>query len=402
MKAPDSKRRRLAAWIAVAVAIVAAVAWWLRPAAVPVEAGAVTRGPFAQYAEEQARTRVEDHYVVSAPLAGYVERIALTEGDAVQRGQPIAALRPADPALLDTRTRAELQARYEAARAAAVRAQVAVEAANVELARARADSARLESLAARRLAAEQQALDAKLVVALRERESAAMSEAAHVARHEVDLARAALQRNATGSGDSRPWVLNSPVDGYVLRVQQQSEGVVATGTPLLEIADLRRLEVLVELPTQEAALVQAGAPVELTGWGGPPLAGRVRRVEPLAFTKISVLGVEEQRVNVHVDLLTPEADRRGLGEGYRLDARIRTYSTPDAVLVPTAALYGDEAGWHVYVVQDGRARQRDVRIGHRDRDRAEVLAGVKPGESVIVYPGDSIRDGVRIAVAPAR
>jgi HlyD family secretion protein len=195
------------------------------------------------------------------------------------------------------------------------------------------------------------------------------------------------------------WSVTAPIAGRILRVQQKSAGTVAVGTPLLELGDPGNLEVQIELLTTEAPPVAAGAPVRLINWGGPtPLSGRVRRIEPWGFTKVSALGVEEQRVNVLVDITSPRKEWDTLGEGYRLDAQIQVYRRDNALVVPTGALFRSGERWSVYLVTTAqRARRVPVTIGHRNDRVAEVLGGLVQGDRVVVYPSDALRDGARIA-----
>jgi HlyD family secretion protein len=398
--------RRNTMWIgAVVLAVAALVAWGLVPAPVVVEVATVQRGPFEQTVDEQARSRIRDHYSVTAPLNGDVDRIQLREGDEVVAGSIIARLHPALPALLDSRTELELRRRVEAARAAREAADARVARGQVALAQARLEAERSRQLAPSHLvpAAKLETDELTLLLSGQELESAKAD--AHVARHDIDIAVAALARvrEAGRGGGNAEWPLAAPVSGRVLRVQQKSSGTVSVGTPLIELGDPANLEVLIELLTTDAPQVAPGAPVRLDNWGGPaPLVGRVRRVEPWGYTKVSALGVEEQRVNVLVDIVSPRIEWESLGEGYRLDARIQVYRQQQVLAVPTGALFRSGEGWLVYVVgSDQRAHRQPLTIGHRNDRFAEVLAGLKEGDRIAVYPGDAVRDRVRVrAEAP--
>jgi HlyD family secretion protein len=395
-------RRNILWLIAVAIVVVALLSWALIPTPVAVEIAPVQLGTFVQTVDEQARTRIRDHYVIAAPLSGDVERIALREGDDVAVGAIIARLHPALPALLDSRTELELRRRTEAARAAKEAAEARVARSQVALLQARLEAERSRKLAASRLVAAAKLQTDELVLeqATHELESARAD--AHVAQHEIDIAMAAQTRARTGQtiGGS-VWPLAAPIAGRVLRIQQKSSGTVGVGTPLLELGDPGKLEVLIELLTTDAPSVAAGAPVTLSNWGGPgDLQGRVRRVEPLGFTKISALGVEEQRVNVLVDITSPRERWRSLGEGYRLEARIQVYRKDQVLTVPTGALIRSGQRWFVYAISSKqRARQIPITIGHRNDRIAEVIVGLKQGDRVIVYPSDALRDGVRVTIA---
>ncbi len=376
----------------------ATIAWLLRPAPVSVETALVTRGRFEQSVDEQAKTRIRNHYLVTAPLSGEVDRIELREGDMVASGQLLAQLHPVLPPLLDRRTEMELRSRVEAARAAKERAAARIERAQVAVERSQLDLDRRRKLAAEKLIAPATLEAGELDFQMSVRELDTARAEAHVATHDIDTAEAALARVLEPTGrDSSVLMLRAPVAGRVLRVQQKSRGTVAIGAALLELGDPADLEVVVELLTTEAPQVTAGAHVRLDNWGGPPLAGLVRRVEPWGFTKISALGVEEQRVNVLVDIVSPLSLWRTLGEGYRMDAHIRVYQAENALIVPSGALYRSGMQWEVYVIRPpGRARRTTVNIGHRTQTAAEVLAGLRTGEEVILYPSDAITDGTRV------
>jgi len=390
--------------VAVGVLICAAlIAWALIPAPVVVEIATVTRGPFEQTVDEQAKTRIRDHYLVSSPLAGELDRITLREGDDVVAGGVIARLHPTLPALLDSRTELELRRRVEAARAAKDRADARVNQAEVGLAQSRLEVERSRKLAESKLiaAAKLDADELAFQMSGRELESARAD--AHVAQHDIDIAVAALARarDVGQKGSEADWLLRAPIGGRVLRVHQKSGGTVGVGTSLAELGEPGNLEVVIELLTTEAPQVRAGAAIRLDNWGGAaPLVARVRRIEPWAFTKISALGVEEQRVNVLADIVTDRAQWSSLGEGYRLDAHISVYENKDALRVPTGALFRTADQWYVYVVgPDDRAREKAVAVGHRNETFAEIRDGVKENDKVILYPSDAVKEGARVVAA---
>ncbi len=401
------RRNRLL--LAGALAGVAVFLWWvLTPAPVSVEIGTVTRGPFEQTVDELAKTRIRDHYVVSAPLTGELERITLREGDAIAAGETVARLRPVIPALLDSRTELELRRRVEAARAAEERAAARLAQGRVALAQAQLEVERSRKLAESKLIPVAKLESDELSFLMAQRELDTANADVHVARHDVEVAVAAVARahQGTRADADADWLLKAPIAGRVLRVQQKSAGTVSVGAPLIEFGDVGNLEVVIEALTNEATRVAPGAPVRLDNWGGPkPLLGRVRRIEPWGFTKISALGVEEQRVNIIVDFLSPQTQWASLNEGYRLDAHIQVYRNDSALRVPTGALFRSGEEWAVYAVDSrDRARRVPVRIDRRGALFAELLSGLPEGARVILYPGDTIQDGVRVtaAASPAR
>lgn len=369
----------------------------LQPRPILVETEQVTRGRFEAVVEEDGRTRVRDRYVVSAPVAGRVLRLGVRPGDTLGRGDPVALILAAPSALLSPRARREAEERVGAAEAMLELAGVLVERAAAEQAQAEADAARMRTLHARGAAPLQQLERAELAERTAARDMLAAERRRHAAAHELEQARALLAAtDAMENGPERHEV-RAPVAGRVLRVMQESEAVVASGAPLLEIADPADLEVVVDVLTTEAVGIAPGAPVVIERWGGPmPLQGRVRRVEPGAFTRVSALGVEEQRVWVVIDLVGPRETWAALGDGFRVDARITVETIEDAVLVPVSALFRRGGGWAVYVVQDGVARERHVEVARRAARRAMIAAGLVAGEVVVTFPPSALKDGGQV------
>ena len=393
----------------VVVALAALLAWAFAPRPLPVEVASVVQGRFEAGIEEDAKTRLRDRYAVSAPLAGRLARIALREGDAVRAGDVVARILPA---LLDERGLREQQARVEAAQAGVQRAGVRAERSRVVLEQARGDLRRGEDLArqgfvaAARLEADRLALDA----AQKDAQAAVLEQQA--ARADLAQARAALDvvRRPEAPGAGRAFEVRAPVAGRVLRVAQTSEGMVGLGAVLIELGDTAQLEVVAPLLSTDALQVRPGSPVRIERWGGPGvLQGRVRAVEPAAFTKVSALGVEEQRVSVLIDLSSPPAQWAALGDGYRVVARLLTREAEDATLVPVSALFplpsegaaptGAEPAaprMAVFVVEAGRARRVPVVLEARGGTHAWVKEGLQAGAQVVVYPPTPLTDGGRV------
>jgi HlyD family secretion protein len=338
---------------------------------------------------DEGRTRVREAYTVSAPVAGRLLRVVLRPGDAVAGASTVVAqLQPSDPAFLDVRARNQAEATVRAAEAArGVAASALSEAQAAEAHAARDLISRIELEAAR----------------LAQRQAAARVEGARQAlrmkESELEVARALTVEFGAGAGDERlPLVtLRAPVPGRVLRVLQKSEAVVAAGTPIVEIGNPDELEVVVDLLSTDAVRVTEGAEARIVDWGGPAaLAARVRRVEPSGFTRISALGVEEQRVPVILDIVEPREAWRALGDGFRVTADITVWQTADAVRVPQAALFREGEEWAVFTVRDGHASRTPVSVGQMNDLAAEVLEGLRPDEQVIVHPSDRVRDGVAV------
>lgn len=398
------KRRRGPSlfWILGAVALAAAMtyAFWPRP--VEVDVGHVDRGPMRITVDEDGKTRVRDRYVVSAPVAGRLRRITLRAGDPIKAGKTaLAVIEPADPAPLDARERAQAEARLKAAQAALNKATPDLERAKTAHDYAQQDLDRMRDGFARKVISHQ-AFDAaeekELTTA---QELIAAKFAQQVAQFEVEQARSVLeQRGSSTATAPADWLLDvpAPVDGAVLRVFQESSAIVTAGTKLVEVGDPRNLEVEVDVLSRDGAAIAPGAKVMFDGWGGTrPLAGRVRLVEPSAFTKVSALGVEEQRVNVIIDLVDPPDQRPTLGDAFRVDAHITTWEATDVRKVPAGALFRHGDGWALFVVSnDGKAHLHQVSIGRQNATDAELLSGLGDNATVVLFPGDKIRDGVRV------
>jgi HlyD family secretion protein len=392
--------RRLAA--AAALLIVAGLlVWALLPRPVGVETDLVAPRDISVAVEEQGKARIREVYVVSATIAGRLARGTLHAGDPVVAGQTIvAALGPVAPALLDARARAIAKATVAAAGSAVdlARAQLA----EAEAARdfARAEAARARALFERSAIA-QRALDAA-VLGQMTAEAAAQSARSglDVRERELDSARAVIAADAAGAGDACCVTIVAPVSGRVLRVLTEDEQVVAPGTPIIEIGDLADLEVVVEVLSRDAVRIRKGARATVTGWGGAPIAAEVDRIEPSAVTRISALGIEEQRVEVILGLRGDAALWQTLGHGFRVIARIEVWRGEGVLSIPVGALLRDGSDWAAYAVEDGRARLRRVEIGARDDAAAEVLGGLPEGTAVILHPGDRIADGVSVEALP--
>ncbi len=388
-----------ALWIVLGGALLGAMIWAFRPQPVPVEIAIVTRGAFVATVDDDGVTRVRERYVVSAPLSGQLLRVGVEAGDTVERDGALAVIVPSAPAMLDPRNRAELAERVGAAEARVQRANAEIARSRVAMEQARIDLERTEKLAKSGYVSPAVRDQADLALQVRQRESESAEFEKHGAEHDLAQARAALARAkgfADGHAPGTEWEIRSPVAGRVLKVLKESEAVVAAGTPILEIADPRDLEVLVDVLSTEAVEIGPGAEVILDAGGGLLLQGRVRLVEPSAFTKISALGVEEQRVNVIIDITSPPQQWQALGDAYRVDARIVVHREEDVVKVPVAALFRDEGGWAVFLDDGGMAKKRRIEISRRGGLEAVVQKGLAPGDRVIVYPGDAVEDGGRI------
>jgi len=373
--------------IGLVVLVVSGIAYALRPKPVNVETAVASSGPMRVTVDADAVTRVRQSFMVAAPVGGLVQRITVRAGDLVHAGDSLASI--ATPPLFGTERRA-VQARVDAALAAQLQFDARLSQASLALAQAERDEARANRLAEAGAIAERDVELAKLTVANRRAELGTVRAQRRVAMAELAEARAAL--DAAAGHNEATTIVRAPGDGRVLSVPQSSARVVAAGTPLLELGDPGALEVAADVLSSDAASVRVGQPVILRGWGGTPLNGVVRVVEPSAHTRVSALGVEEQRLTVVID---PSPVPASLGDGYRLDASIVVWEG-NALAVPASALLRQGNAWDVFAVRNGRAARERVTIGHVGGGVAEVTSGLKAGDRVVIFPPDVLRDGDRV------
>jgi HlyD family secretion protein len=385
VKLPSRKMIYLLA--AIAVAALAALLFRTEP--LRVDTGQVQKGGMQVTVDEQGETRAHDRFVVTVPVAGKLTRIELHDGDTVQENQVVAQIAPLP---LSVRERSEQTARIAAAKSQRREAEELLRHAQEDLAQARRESKRVERLVKDGFMsgqAAEQARNAEITIA---NEVEAARFRVKSAAAEVRLAESGLIAEQSGTGAL--FKVRSPVAGRILRIEDASERVVAAGSPLLTVGDMSKLEVVIELLSTEAVKVWPGMTVMLDGWGGnQSLKAKVQRVEPHAFTKVSALGVEEKRTNVVADFVdAPQA----LGDGYRVNAHIVIWSADDVVKVPASALFRCGEAWCAFAVENGQAKRHVVKIGHSNAQEAEVLEGLKPGETVIRHPANQIEEGARV------
>ncbi len=395
---PLQTAKRFTLPLILVAALAGAIVIGAMPRAVRVDLEPVARGPVLVTVNEDGQTRVIDRYVVFSPLEGQLERIALKAGDAIIQGDTILArIDPSDPSLLDARSRAAAEARISAAEAAVSRNEAQLSAARAEQEYAQSELSRItradESSAASPLDRDR----AELAVILRSQEVRSTEFALQIARFELEQARAALVEATPDDAERRSFEIPSPINGRVLRVVRDSAGVITPGAPLLEVGDTTRLEVEVDVLSQDAVRIVPGDRAIIERWGGSDaLEGRVRLVEPSGFTKVSALGVEEQRVLVIIDFVEPAAIRDRLGDGFRVDVRIIIDEESDALLAPTGAVFPYGDGWATFAARGNRAELRPIVVGLRNDHHVQVLDGLTANDLVIVYPSDRVEDRARI------
>ncbi len=388
---------------AAGLAVAGGLAWALWPEPVRVDMATAERAPMQVTVAAEGTARVRDPYLVTAPVTGNAIRSPVEVGDTVLRGDSIVAvIQPADPGFLDARTRREAEAAVREAEAGVDVAEARLDSAEEELRHAEAELARNQALAARG-AVPQRVLDDSRQ-AVENRRAALRAARSEITRAEASLARAEAQLTEPGGrfeppapGDCCAEVA-APQSGTVLSVEEPSARLVQAGAPLLTIGDLRDIEIEAELLTSDAVRLAPGAPATVTRWGGDaPLAAELRRIDPAAFTKVSALGIEEQRVRVKLDFVTPAEDRPPLGDAYRVFLEIVEWEDADALQVPISALFRSGGDWAVFTVEDGTARERRIEIGRRTDTHAQVADGLDAGDTVVAYPGGRVSDGTRVA-----
>ncbi|MDA8431739.1 MAG: efflux RND transporter periplasmic adaptor subunit [Nitrospiraceae bacterium] len=384
---------------AVAAVVVFSIMYGFMPKPAVVDIVKAAKGPMTVTVEEEGKTRVKDRYVISAPVAGFLRRIDLDVGDPVKKGQVVADLESQKAPVLDPRSRAAAEASVSAAGAMLAAAEETVSARTAAADYAKANAARsrklFESGYISRDAMDQSESEAKRTAA----DLLAAEAAAKSARFELAKARSALGYSAAEQTVNRGKIVpvRAPAPGCVLKIYHESEGSVNAGDPLIDIGDPAGLEVKVEVLSEDAVRIKPGMTVLFERWGGEGnLLGKVRTVEPAGFTKISSLGVEEQRTLVIADITAPPESWQKLGDGYRVDARFVIWEGKDVLQVPAAALFRKGDGWDVFIVRGGKARLQPVQLGHRTGLAAEIVSGLAAGDQVIAHPDDSVRDGSRV------
>lgn len=395
--------RRLV-WAAAALGVAGFFAWALWPRPVLVDLATIGRTTLEVTVEDEGVTRIRDVYTISAPTAGKMLRSPLTVGDAVVAEKTVVArFEPGDPVFLDARSRRVAEAAVEAAKSAVSLAEAQVDQARSQLAFARADLRRATELAERQTIAERALEKARLDVATAESAVASALATLDVRRRELESARAQLIQPGQGGEPSSACCIEvkAPVNGRVLKLITESEQVVPAGSPLVEIGDPHDLEIVVDLLSRDAVRVASGQTARIESWGGEgTLAARVRRVEPTAYTKVSALGIEEQRVKVVLDFVDPPEAWSRLGHVFRIVARIVVWRGEAVATVPIGALFRSGESWAVFTVVDGRARLKRIEIGERNQRFARVVSGLAEGEQVVLHPSDSVRDGIRAEQRP--
>jgi len=386
-------------WGILLIAGVMVVVLTMRPRPVDVEWATATIGPLKVTVQEDGKTRIRERYTVSAPVSGRVSRIELNPGDRCTESTLLAVILPSDPAILDARAKAEALARVQAARAARERARSAVEQAEIRYELNVAQFERAEKLVETKAISRDEFEIAKTerLASAQAIETATFD--AEIASFELEMAEAAVSQFADtkASPSVDPFEIYSPISGRVLRVIQESSAVVAVGTPLIELGDPQNLEIEVDVLSTDAVRIRPGAELTVQHWGGQrPLSGYVRVIEPQAFTKVSSLGVEEQRVNVIADFNEPPERLETLGDSYRVEASITVEQLERALLIPNSALFRHQRRWHVLAIEAGRAVLRPLKVGLRSESHTEVLKGIVPGERVIIYPDETLRPGTAV------
>ena len=385
--------RRLLPWL-LGLGIIALVAWGLTPKPIEVETAVLARGPLTVRVSEEGKTRIRNRYLVAAPVAGMMRRVALKPGDEVKAGNTLlTTIEPMATPLLDPRARAQAEAvvsMKESARKQAAQTLAAQQAASKM---AEADRDRIRAIQRAGTVSDSDRDRAEGDASIKAAEVRATEFAMQVLDYEIAQAQAALERPDASTAGNLVEV-KSPVSGRVLKVMQESEMAVSPGLPILEVGDPADLEIEAEILSRDAVTIHPGDAVSVEQWGGEtPLNGRVRRVEPAGFTKISALGVEEQRVIVLSDLIDPPAAAKALGDRFRVEVRVAVWHADDVPVVPSGALFREGNVWKTYLYQSGQAKLVTVTVGHTDGRLTEILSGISAGDEVLLHPPDTVKAG---------
>lgn len=382
-----------------AVIVLVLLAWGFWPRPVLVDIAAAKQGEFTVTIEEEGRTRVIDRYIVSAPVDGVACRINLDVGDTIKQGEVLVNITPLQSQVLDPRSQAQARASVAAALSALHAAEQQAAGAKAAAELAVKEEARLRTLAAQGLVPKDAHDKAQTDVITTNAAQRSAQFAVDVARYELQAAESVLQyagaKHSEGFAGGVPLI--APVTGQVLKVAHECEGVVSTGQALLEVGDTSVLEVEVDVLSDDAVRIKPGMRVTFDRWGGEqPLEGKVRVIEPVGFTKISALGVEEQRVGIIADFTSPKEQWQSLGDGYRIEARFIVWQEENILQIPASALFRYKDGWAVFAVEHGKAQVRPVEAGRRNGLQAQILSGLSEGDNVIVHPGDDVEDGIQV------
>lgn len=395
---PSGKQfiRRSLPWLG-GLLLVALIAWGLWPKPVVIETGTVARGPLTVRVSEEGKTRVRNRYVVAAPVAGKMRRLPFKPGDEIKAGETLlTTIEPAITPLLDPRARAQAEAVVSMREASRKQAAETLEARNAALKMADADRDRMRAVTRAGSLSESDRDKMEADADMKAAEVRAAEFSLQVIDYELAQARAALARPEADTAGNLVEV-KSPVSGRVLKVMQESETIVTPGTQILEIGDPADIEIEAEILSRDAVSIKPGDSVEVEQWGGETaLKGRVRRVEPAAFTKISALGVEEQRVIVLSDLVDIPEAAKGLGDRYRVEVRVATWHSDDVLVVPAGALFREGNMWKTYLFKNNTATLTPVEAGHSDGRFTEILSGLSAGDELLLHPPDTVKDGTPV------
>jgi HlyD family secretion protein len=383
--------------LTIAAALLALVAWGFWPKPVLVETASVSRGPLTVRVSEEGKTRIRNRYVVAAPVAGKMRRVPLKAGDEIKAGETLlTVIEPATSPLLDKRAREQAEAAVNMHEAAAKQANESLAAAKAALKLAEADRDRVRSVKGSGTVSQSERDRAEGEASIKAAEVRSIEFAIQVNNYRLAQAKAVLGRGDNPATDV-PIEVRPPVSGRILKVMQESETVVVPGQAIAEVGDPADIEIEAEILSRDAVMIKPGDNVSIEQWGGEtPLQGRVRRIEPAGFTKISALGVEEQRVIVLCDLVNPPDAARRLGDRYRVEARVAVWHHPDVLLAPAGALFREGNQWKTFIYQNGRAVSRTVTAGHTDGQRTEILDGLAAGDELLLHPPDTVKDGTRV------
>ena len=384
---------------ALLVAFVASLVWMLQPAPTAVTLAPVQQGYFAESINEEGRTHLQNTYNIAVPISGFLQRVQLNTGDRVTAGMPVFYIEPLPTPALDARSREQAREQYNAAQSRLESAQAELENRVAEAEFAAGEYQRYQQLAAEGAISQTELDRARntLQRANSSQRSARAAVGAATAELENTRLMLAISEGTRSSEGSQALAISAPINGVVLRRFRCCEGVVTAGEAILEVGDLSELEVRIDLLSQDAVRVQPGMPVRIERWGGEDiLAAQVRLVEPAGFTKVSALGIDEQRVSVYATLLSPPSQWEQLGEGYRVETQIITWESNDALYIPVSALFRHDNQWHVFLAHNNRVSLTQITVGRRSGIYTEVITGLNAQDTVVTHPPADLRDGDKI------
>lgn len=393
-----AKKTSFIVYILFGASILSLLIWAFIPQPFPVETSIVKRGYYSEFIEDDAKTRAKNIYTITAPVTGTLLRIHQLEGDWISKGETVAVIEPVTASLLDLRTKQELEQDLGAAEAELQALNEEIERTKAALQNAQTDLKRNRDLIKNKYLSQKELEQSELLEQFRRKEYEGAKFKFDAVQHKIGKIKTSLKQVQYAPNTINNKIdIPSPIDGRIIRIYQKSEATVFSGTKLLAIADPTQLEIVADILSPDAAKISPKAKVIIERWGGiKPLEGKVRSIEPSGFTKLSALGIEEQRVNVIIDITSPQSEWKNIGDAYQVDVKIMILESNNILTIPVSAIYRDENHWAVFVLSHGRAQKRLINIRSQNPEHVAIEAGLSEGEEVILYPSNQIQEGLRV------